>query len=576
MKRTRRQDVVRAELRLKAMYPSSRLGNPSNPLDNLIYAVLSGQANESGCQATYRALKKEYSSWIDLLGARVTSVANLIAGGGLARQKAYYIRDIIRHLVNDFGRPTLAPLKRMPVNEAEAYLAALPGVGIKTAKCVLMYSMHRDVLPANVNCLRIMERIGWLEWNGRRAESVADVAESAVPPSLRRSLHVSLVQHGRAVCTPKAPRCDECCLADLCTRSRRRRASRPTVVDICCGAGGFSWGFLQAGCDVVLGIDRSEYALASYTTNLPGARGLQADVTDPSTADDAWDALRGTSPDVVIAGPPCQGFSRAGSRQADDPRNFVLRATIKLAVDLDPKVIVVENVATLHGKKYEHHVRQAMGVLRSNGYRFGHAVLRATAFGVPQLRDRVVLVAARGVDREVIDQVLGRLRARSEVRGMSIRRALEGVPADTSRNGHLPNHEPMDHSRKVIEKIRRIAPGAGPLSYRKLHPDRLAPTLICGNRALPCHFDVPRTLTAREAARIQGFPDTFRFCGPRGAQMQQVADAVPPKVAIGVGHAILGQLGSARPIEPNPSVEITLRRQTFRPDAHEAAAATGG
>src|SRR5205823_804917 len=110
-------------------------------------------------------------------------------------------------------------LRVLPTAEAESRLAGLPGVGIKTARCVLMYALNREVFPADVNCLRVMERLGWIEWRGRRAELLADTAQDLVPPHLRRSLHVDLIQHGRAICTPSNPKCDSCCLQDLCANS---------------------------------------------------------------------------------------------------------------------------------------------------------------------------------------------------------------------------------------------------------------------------------------------------------------------------------------------------------------------
>ncbi len=565
MDRTRRQDVLRAEFRLKSVSRATRLGNPSSPLDDLIYIILSGQTDEAKYKASFRALKTAFRRWEDVADARVSSLERVIAASGLGKQKAKYIKRIIHKLNADFGRPTLAPLRRMTTAEAESYLVSLPGVGPKTAKCVLLYTMHRDVFPADVNCMRIMERLGWIQWRGRRAELLARVAEGVVPPPLRRSLHISLVQLGRQVCTPSKPRCHSCCLADLCTHGRRRKATRPTVVDLCCGAGGFSWGFAQAGFEILLGVDQSEYALSTYEANLPGVSTLATDITQRDTYSRVAAKLRGHSPNVVIAGPPCQGFSRAGPRLADDPRNFVLRATLKLAVDLEPAMIVVENVPAIRGKLYEHHIRRALGVLRSAGYRFVQSALRASCFGVPQSRSRYILIAARDIERQDLNQALACLSSRSEVPGMTVRRAFANLPADTARNGHIQNHESMSHGARVRAKIRRIRPGTGPLSYRKLHPGQLAPTLICGNRALPCHFDVSRTITAREAARVQGFPDEYVFCGPRGAQMQQVADAVPPPLALGVGVAALKLLSPRSPAAQAAMLYRRLERPAYAP-----------
>jgi len=170
------QDVSRAALRLAASYPEDDLGNPKDPLDDLFYILLSGQTDEAHYQSTYRALMAAFPGWKGLASAEVRTIAKVIKGGGLARQKAAYLKGIARRIEADWGRPTLAHLRELSDADAEAYLTGLPGVGIKTARCVLMYALCRPVFPADVNCLRVMERLGWLEWGGRRAESLADTA----------------------------------------------------------------------------------------------------------------------------------------------------------------------------------------------------------------------------------------------------------------------------------------------------------------------------------------------------------------------------------------------------------------
>jgi DNA (cytosine-5)-methyltransferase 1 len=559
------QDVSRAALRLAVTSPPTDLGNPKSPLDDLIYIILSGQTNEALYQNTFKALKDAFPRWQGIAQARVSDVAKFIEGGGLARQKAEYLKGILQRVEADWGRPTLAPLGSMGNKEAEEYLTSLPGVGIKTARCVLMYTLNREIFPADVNCLRIMERLGWIKWEGRRAELLADTAQELVPPHVRRTLHVNLVQHGRAICKSSAPLCENCCLQDLCEYSGKRELERPTVVDLCCGAGGFAWGFMQAGFDILLGVDTCRYALATFTANLPEAKALQLDITSQQAVEETCAQLQGQQPDIVIAGPPCQGFSRAGPRNPADPRNKVLHAVVQTAVKLQPKVIVVENVMYLRGPAFVQHLRKAIGVVRRAGYRFAYAVLNAEAFGVPQNRQRIVFVAARTETRAPLLKVLESLSRREAVQGMTVATAFAGLPVHGAGTSPVFNHEPMAHSQKVVNKIKKIKPGEGPLSYRKLDPDRLAPTVICGHRALPCHYAVPRTITVREAARLQGFWDDFRFFGPKGNQMLQVANAVPPRLAVGVALAVLELLGKTGHNNSKVLLEQLLRRMSYRP-----------
>lgn len=200
---------------LEAAYPGSSLGNKHNPLDELAYIVLSLQTNESRYQDVYRRFKARFPRWPDVLGAAHDEIAAAIAEGGLAGQKARHLKGIVQKVEADFGEASLRRLKAMSTEEAEAYLCSLPGVGIKTVRCVLMYSFRRDVFPADTHCLRVMTRLGWIRWRGERAEKLAGEAQAAVPPGLRMPLHIRLVQHGRAACR-STPVCGGCVLRGVC------------------------------------------------------------------------------------------------------------------------------------------------------------------------------------------------------------------------------------------------------------------------------------------------------------------------------------------------------------------------
>jgi endonuclease III len=200
---------------LESAYTMSSLGNKQNPLDELVYVILSLQTNESRYQEVYRGFKKQFRRWCCLLEASVDEIAGAISFGGLGRQKALHLKMIMHRLQDNLGEVSLRALVHYETGEAERYLCSLPGVGIKTARCVLMYSFGRAVFPADVHCIRIMNRLGWIDWHGQRAEMLAEPAQAIVPPRLRAELHVRLVQHGRSVCR-STPRCDQCPLQRLC------------------------------------------------------------------------------------------------------------------------------------------------------------------------------------------------------------------------------------------------------------------------------------------------------------------------------------------------------------------------
>jgi endonuclease III len=207
---------------LERTYPPSRLGNKQNPLDELVYVLLSLQTNESRYHKVYRSFKKRFPRWSLLLEASIAEIADAIVLGGLGRQKALHLKRIVQRLQDDFGEVSLRSLVRYKTDEAERYLCSLPGVGIKTARCVLMYSFGRMVFPADVHCLRVMDRLGWIEWRGQRSEMLAEPAQAIVPRLLREALHVRLIQHGRSVCR-STPRCNQCVLRSLCPCAKATR-----------------------------------------------------------------------------------------------------------------------------------------------------------------------------------------------------------------------------------------------------------------------------------------------------------------------------------------------------------------
>lgn len=209
---------------LSEHYGDHAHGNKANPLHELLFILCSLQTNEDLYQSTYASLRAAFPTARLLADAPEEELVSALARGGLARQKARTIRGILSRLVSDFGTPTLAPLRAMSDAECEQYLTALPGVGKKTARCVMMYSLRRPVFPVDSNCWRICRRMGWVRpTRPDRSCSPRDMdrVQAGVPPHLRFELHVNLVSHGRDCCLPSAPRCDTCCVRVYCKTGKR-------------------------------------------------------------------------------------------------------------------------------------------------------------------------------------------------------------------------------------------------------------------------------------------------------------------------------------------------------------------
>jgi len=202
-------------------YDDKALENKRNPFDELLYIVLSSKTPPGRYRETYGALRKRFPRAEALAGATPRVVAKTVEQGGLARRRGRQIVAIARQLEERFGRVTLAPVRTMDDREAEALLTGLPGVGIKIARCVLLFALGRKVFPVDAHCFRVAKRLGWTS-AATLTRSAAEELQQGIPKGLRRSLHVSFVQLGREFCTPSAPRCRECPIVGSCDTGKRR------------------------------------------------------------------------------------------------------------------------------------------------------------------------------------------------------------------------------------------------------------------------------------------------------------------------------------------------------------------
>jgi endonuclease III len=213
-------DIRRICAALKRCYGTSRLGNPRDPLDDLIYIILSTRTRHLSFDSTYRILKETFSSWDKLRLRLRRRLERILAPGGLGRLKAGQILEILSTLRKTFGRATLAPLSKMSDSEAEMFLTSLPGVGLKVAKCVMMYTLGRRVLPVDIHVHRIAKRIGFQ--TKKRPDTSQPLIEASVPPHLRYGFHVNAIAHGRAICLSQRPRCELCVISRWCAYYKRR------------------------------------------------------------------------------------------------------------------------------------------------------------------------------------------------------------------------------------------------------------------------------------------------------------------------------------------------------------------
>jgi len=325
------------------------------------------------------------------------------------------------------------------------------------------------------------------------------------------------------------------------TRGLVEKSTQPVVADLCCGLGGLSLAARQLGMRICAGVDHNTAAVKTFTKNFPKAEVLVGSVRSAKILDRCKQLLKPLNGkptfSIVVSGPPCQGFSMAGSHSPVDPRNQVLVAVARAISVLKPHCALIENVSTVLASRHSKRLKKFEMTLNKAGYYIYPVLLDAAEFGVAQKRKRAFfLVTKNKLEKAEVDQRLGRLKRPP----VNSKRALTRLPAPSVRPDDyddeqnykgIPNHFAMCHSRRVKNKIAALEPGTGPMSYRRLHPARPSNTLFSGHRAPPAHFKESRSITVREAARLQGFPDDFRIYGSFANQMGQVTNAVPPPLA---------------------------------------------
>ncbi|WP_157969300.1 DNA cytosine methyltransferase [Haloplanus rubicundus] len=367
-----------------------------------------------------------------------------------------------------------------------------------------------------------------------------------------------------------------------------------TCIDLFSGAGGFSLGFRQAGFEIAAAIDRSEAALETYSHNLDDVITVRADIKDESP-EKLFEraAITPGDIDVVIGGPPCKGFSVAGKMDPSNPKNSLVANYINIVSKIDPKAVVMENVTGILSMRDGEYRDRIVAAFRQEGYDISTepAILNAADYGVPQQRKRVFFLASRegklkppkpthynpASDHDQGSESTADpwISTKDAIGDLSFLRYGEKAteyqqPSHTEYQGIMRknardrpfNHKATDHTDRVRERFEQLAAGdtgedlppkyqTKKHSLQRWHPDKPAPTVT----TLPddfIHYQRPRIPTVRELARLQSFPDWFKFKGPRTTggkrrkntvpQYSQVGNAVPPRLAKQVGKAVINQL----------------------------------
>ena len=350
---------------------------------------------------------------------------------------------------------------------------------------------------------------------------------------------------------------------------------RYNVIDLFSGCGGISKGFENTGrVNLVGAIDFDQAACNTYKLNFPNTKVICGDINDISVDSTGFKNI-----DIIIGGPPCQGFSRLNYWDKDrdnDPRNKLFYQYLRFVEELNPKALLIENVKNIFVAKDGFATKAISSILDSLGYNVSYSIVCAANFGVPQMRERAIFIAIKkdlGIfDFAILDQFklpqVTVYDAISDIADIEIYAKTQkpgsvfnlGEPTSDYQkimrceDGLLYNHLIYYPDNSVQEKISYVPQGGNWRSVpkelfpsersnrytnylRRLNYSTPSITIDTGHRVY-FHPIFNRVPTVRESARIQSFPDSFRFTGTKGQQLRQVGNAVPPLLAEALAKAI--------------------------------------
>jgi endonuclease-3 len=189
-----------------------------DPIDVLIGTILSQNTSDANSGRAFACLKTNFDSWEAVASAPTEHIARIIQSGGLFQIKAARIKQVLGQIEREQGRITLDFLKSKTMTEAEDYLMRLPGVGHKTASCVLLFSLRKPALPVDTHIFRVAKRLGLIGFKVT-IEKAPRLLQAQVPPSKVYQFHVHMIEHGRRICRARQPRCNDCILRGICPSS---------------------------------------------------------------------------------------------------------------------------------------------------------------------------------------------------------------------------------------------------------------------------------------------------------------------------------------------------------------------
>ena len=315
--------------------------------------------------------------------------------------------------------------------------------------------------------------------------------------------------------------------------------SEMTFVDLFCGAGGLSKGLEMAGLQGICGLDFFKEACMTYNRNFSHPF-INGDIKEEKNKKLFYETVRkqlnGRKLNIVAGGFPCQGFSMAGNRIIDDPRNSLYKELIEIVKELKPDFVICENVKglrTMLGGLVE---KKILSDFKDIGYEMNVATLCAADYYTPQKRERVIFIGNRIGKQNLHPKPL--LSPNEYITTGQAIKDLIDHPIDAAFN-HVPTKHREDMARKIMEtpEGKSLYKGYSD-AWKKCPWNEPSCTIKENHGGVNLHPKLPRVLTAREMARLQSFPDDFIFEGTKNKQLVQIGNAVPPLLGKAIGLAV--------------------------------------
>ncbi|GEP85080.1 DNA Methyltransferase [Staphylococcus piscifermentans] len=316
-------------------------------------------------------------------------------------------------------------------------------------------------------------------------------------------------------------------------------------VELFAGAGGLSLGFEQAGFQNVFSVEYDEKIAQTYLLNFPDNHLIIDDVKNIDE-NQINKLIDGKDIDVIIGGPPCQGFSMAGRNGRsfiEDDRNELFKEFVRFVAVIKPKMFVMENVARMLSHNKGKTVLEITEAFEKLGYNVKFKVLKTENYGIPQKRQRIFFVGTKGKEFTFPDIF---------EKEVTVKEAIQDLPPlKSGEKSAIPNHFAMKHSQQMLDKMAYISDGGNreeiPIELRPKSGDirkyirynSNKPSItVTGDMRKVFHYNQNRALTSRELARLQSFPDSFVFKGSSIVVQQQIGNAVPPKLSFVVANEV--------------------------------------